>query len=313
MTRLAFLGLLALCACGTSAGGSGASGMGNSGTGHTGASGSTGSGTGSAGTSGGSTGAAGGAGSLTGATGAAGSGSGAAAGSGSVSGSGAGSTGATGTAGAAEDAGAAGDAGASGSSGVAGSVPIECTPDAGGGPVINPTIEMIVHGTNGTLASTCDAQGNLSEPECESMLSCGPGPNPGCVQNLTGNAVTQTVDCAGHCVNGACDGRCPVAGDPFHCVSADGDGGVAIVDDANQRSFDCTIVFSAPSYDCVQGIQANVQGTLQGFTASNAIASGGAVYCTGKSFGNVDVRIAGVTLPAPYQNENCTIACSVAP
>lgn len=320
MMRLALFAVLGLSACSTGAGGSGSGGSGGAGnTGSSGAAGSvfgatgaTGSATGSATGNTGATGATG----TTGTTGGAGStvttgGAGATGGAGTTGGAGA--TGTTGAMGAVGDADGMGDAGASGTSGVTGPFPIECDPDAGAAPPINPTIEMIVQGTNGTLASLCDPQGNLSEPVCETQSSCGGGPNPGCTQSLTGNVVTQTIDCAGHCVNGACDGRCPVAGDPFHCVSTDEDGGVVIVDDANERNFACTIVFSAPSYDCVHGIQANAQGTLQAMSVSKAIMSGGAVYCTGQSFGNVDVTVTGVTLPAPYDKENCTLACSVAP
>ena len=250
-------------------------------------------------------------------------GSGAAAGSGTDAGSGASSSGTSGTGASGSGTGSSstgnsgtGSSGGSGSSSSqhdAGSFSVECVADAGGAQDLNPTVNGAAHGTNGAIVSACDPQGNLVEPVCEQQTVGGPGPNPGPTVYSTGKVVTKAIDCSGHCAGGVCDGRCPAQGDRFTCITSDGAGGVAINDDTVGRRYSCTILFSAPGFDCTNRVRAGVQGTIQGLTVSRAVTSGTSTYCTGKSFGNIPITIDGVSLASPYQNEACALGCDVPP
>jgi hypothetical protein len=182
---------------------------------------------------------------------------------------------------------------------------VTCVPDAGavGLHGDNPSIRDVVTGTNGSFIDTCDGQGNLVDYSCETHTTCGPGPNPGCTPFETGRVVPTSIDCSGHCVNGWCDGRCPADGDQFHFTGPASGGMVTIHDDTDGRTFVCTVVYDNPgdTFDCTTGPASGVTGTVSSLGLHGD-------YCTGKSFGNIGVAIAGIASP---NGEACAYACSI--
>jgi hypothetical protein len=196
----------------------------------------------------------------------------------------------------------------------AGSIAATCSVD-GGSWDWNPTETSTVHGTNGTIVSACDNHGDLVQPVCETQQNCSGFPNPSCTVTTTGRVVTLAVSCAGHCIDGACDGRCPAQADRFTSLSSDGAGSVVIRDENSARRYACTVAFSAPGVDCNGGVHAGAQGTIQGFTegGTNPSPGGAAYYCTGTDFGNLPITLDGIAAASPYQNEACALTCGVAP
>jgi hypothetical protein len=214
------------------------------------------------------------------------------------------------------------DSGPSGPS-PSGANQITCVPDAGplgqglpglGWPDWHPDVVTTVTGTNATLTSRCDGDGNLIEPLCEAPVRCGDGINPPCDTYQTGRVTTMAIDCAGHCRQGACDSRCPAEGHRFTVGSADGDG-VRVHNDSDGRDYVCTVVFSAPGLDCTAALSPGARGTFghMNFLATS-VTLAGTGYCAGTQFGNIPVTLDAVSSPDPeYQNEACALTCGIAP
>ncbi len=215
---------------GSVAGGSGGSGgtVTTGGTGATGGTVTTG-GTGAVGATGGS------GGTVTAGTG----GSGATPGAGGSAGSGTGGTAAVGGAGAiggVAGAAAVGGVPPGGMGGGAGSVAVNCVdPDVGMQGTAAWTVRATTTGENGSFTDTCDENGNLIEYLCETA-TCGfdtAGAVPAAggssdvgvpCQPITSRFVISTsVNCAGRCVEGACNWFCASQGDTLTVVEAPGD------------------------------------------------------------------------------------------
>lgn len=190
---------------------------------------------------------------------------------------------------------------------------ITCTPDAGdAGPYgVNPTVAVQVTGTNGVFTSSCDPQGNLIAYECEMMQSCGPGPNPECTPFETGKVVPQPIDCSGHCMAGACDGRCPAVGQQVTYVSVNGDS-IVLHNDVDGRTYACTFIVTEPggNYDCHAGPTAGAKASIGNVTYSGAVSYGSMELCVGANFANVGLAYPGVMSQGGY---SCVYSCGIAP
>jgi hypothetical protein len=118
--------------------------------------------------------------------------------------------------------------------------------------------------------------------------------------------VSKTLDCAGQCRAGACDGRCPVPGQGVTYVSVDGAGGAQMRNDVDGRRYACALVFDNPrdAFDCKTGPRAGTHGRISGLGLRGS-------YCTGGEFGNIAVIIDGVSTAG--SNENCSYACKIVP
>jgi hypothetical protein len=148
---------------------------------------------------------------------------------------------------------------------------LDCQPDGGatGTTDSDPSVQDTLHGTNGVFTST-------------------------------------NLDCAGHCADGRCDGRCPTESQRITFTSSsDGAGHLAIDNDIDGRSYVCTVVFDNPndSFDCTTGPHAGLQGTVTGLGLHGD-------WCTGKDFGNIAVAVDGAQSPT---NESCAFGCGIAP
>jgi hypothetical protein len=182
------------------------------------------------------------------------------------SGGGAGASAAGGSAGTAGEAGAssggsAGDGGDSGGGGDGGSGARSGSGGNAGEPVDPVDCEHldgtpsgvatrgVVRGRNGEFVDECDAEGNLVEYACETVLECGPGPNPACTDVVTGNVAGSVVDCGGECMNGACVVRCVDFGDRMTVLSVQSNGDIVVEHVAHGRRYECTLIFDNPSDD----------------------------------------------------------------
>jgi hypothetical protein len=175
---------------------------------------------------------------------------------------------------------------------------VTCTPNAQDlrGPS-SPEVTHTYAAVNRTVTDHCDANGNLIGYECETKLPpCSPEPN-GCDGPLvfTGQAIAlpNLVDCAGACLDGRCDGRCPQQGDQVTLVGEDMTGEVLIHNDSDGRTYAC-----ARDPNDNGGANANCAHVLQG----KGVVMGRSVadqHCTGAAFGNIsvvfDVPTSGLT------------------
>ena len=148
---------------------------------------------------------------------------------------------------------------------------LDCQPDGGatGTTDSDPSVQDTLHGTNGVFTST-------------------------------------NLDCAGHCADGRCDGRCPTESQRITFTSsADGAGNIAIHNDTAGRSYVCTVLYDNPgdSFDCTTGPNAGLQGTVTGLGLHGD-------WCTGKDFGNIAVSVDGAPSPT---FESCAFGCAIAP
>jgi hypothetical protein len=180
-----------------------------------------------------------------------------------------------------------------------------CGPDAGtvSFTYSDPALPETWSGTNGTFVDACDANGNLTKYSCEVMQVCGPGPNPGCNEFDTGAVKSWSIDCAGHCVAGACPSRCPAFGDILTVESVDAAGNVSLRDAADGRAFTCALTYQQPDagFDCIANVHVGSRGTFssQGFSGS---------YCTGANIGSFGLCYPG----GSCYGQDCSYACSVA-
>ena len=183
---------------------------------------------------------------------------------------------------------------------------LDCQPDGGatGTTGSDPSVQDTLHGTNGVFTDACDSMGNLVDYSCETLQTCGPGPNPDCTPYETGKVISTNLDCAGHCVDGRCDGRCPTESQRITFTSsADGAGNIAIHNDTAGRSYVCIVLYDNPgdSFDCTTGPHAGLQGTVTGLGLHGD-------WCTGKDFGNIAVSVDGAPSPT---FESCAFGCGI--
>ncbi len=215
-------------------------------------------------------------------------------------------------------AGIGGPSGDGGSDGTDGMPPppalVTCTPDAGpSGPVgVDPAVTQQVSGTNGVFTSTCDSRGNLVGYKCETQQRCGPPPNPPCTVYETGAVVSETIDCSGHCQNGACDGRCPAMGQAVTYLSVSPSGDAVLRNDADGRQYACMFLLDEPggNYDCQRAPTTGLMATVGNVTYSGATSYGANEYCVGPDFANLGITIPGVSTQDGY---SCVYACGIAP
>jgi hypothetical protein len=183
---------------------------------------------------------------------------------------------------------------------------LTCTPDAGAASTNtpdDPSTPSEVHATNGTFIDSCTPAGDLTDYTCEAVAVCGPGPNPRCDAYETGRATPNAVDCAGHCINGACDGRCPTFNQVLRFVTVSPSGDAVLDNTIDGRRYTCSVSFDSPhdTFDCKTGPQPGMTATITSLGLHGS-------YCTGANFGGFGVKFANVANP---DNESCTYACSV--
>jgi hypothetical protein len=164
----------------------------------------------------------------------------------------------------------------------------------------DPRARRTVQGTSQTSTDGCDADGNLVDYYCEAKQTCTippgqPDPLPLCTFTNTGNVLSQTYDCSGHCLNGACEARCPTFGDLMSYVSVDAEtGSVTLENQTDHRRYACQLSFDAPndSFDCKTGPMPGliVKMLSQGLKSS---------YCTGGNFGAFGVGAEAASSSGP--------------
>ncbi len=148
--------------------------------------------------------------------------------------------------------GTAGDAGAAGAPGCV-------DPDGAVQPMSGASVASTTVGENGSFTDTCDENGNLVEYVCE-MAPCtvqriipatggqGTGGTSACLPMASGQVVPLSIDCAGHCRDGACFGWCASFGDTFTVTAVAANGlEMSRGDDA----YSCSVVFQRDGYDCL--------------------------------------------------------------
>jgi hypothetical protein len=169
----------------------------------------------------------------------------------------------------------------------------------------SPEVQHTYIGQNGTFTDRCDGSGNLVDYGCEFKTKCGPGPNPACGNIDTGRVTSTTRDCAGMCVNGRCDGRCPQQGDHITYRDTHPDGSALIRNDSDGRSYDCTLDYDSPAdkFDC-KAVAVGQTGTVLGRSVRD-------MQCTGRDFGGFSVVLPGV--PTTNSGENCGYDCGIHP
>ncbi len=195
---------------------------------------------------------------------------------------------------------------------------VTCLPNAIAQALPSPGVAHTFTGSNGTFANRCDEHGNLIAYQCETTHQrCDPATNlipNGCsFQPLvfTGKVVpyqdSPTIDCAGECQAGRCDGRCPQQGDQVTLVGVSGDGQALIHDDSDGRTYSCT---SNPAYDRGGDFDcARSPAGQSGYISGRSVSDG---FCTGKDWGNIGVVVDGVKTPPGL--ETCTyVSCSILP
>lgn len=239
-------------ASGKGGSGQGGSGQGGSGQGGSAQGGSTGVGGvgGTSGGVGGTGGASGGVGGASGGTGGAQGGDGAVGGSGGVGGAVGGGAGSPVGGFGGEAAGQGGTAGAPGA----------CTDGDAAISGQGASVRSKATGTNGSFTDECDSSGNLLEYVCE-MAPCvstkvafptggrGQGGASGVTYCPTGQVISQTIDCGGHCDDGACFGWCATqGGEEFHVTGVEGS---TLTMTMQSYSYSCIVAFQREGYDCL--------------------------------------------------------------
>jgi hypothetical protein len=172
------------------------------------------------------------------------------------------------------------------------------------GDIENPEVKHTYSGTNGTFADSCDAQGNLLDYQCTREMRCvTPSPDRYCRLFQTGlvTATPTTVDCAGGCHDGRCDGRCPQQGDHITFVESGTDGSAVIRNDTDARTYTCSNNWDTPNdaFDC-KNISAGQTGHVFGRSVDDD-------HCTGANFGTIAFELDG----APAGAESCAYSCSI--
>ncbi len=159
--------------------------------------------------------------------------------------------------------------------------------------------------SNGTFSDNCDENGNLLDYKCVAETKCGPGPNPACNNLDTGEVASTTVDCAGTCMNGRCDSRCPQQGDHLTFLETQPDGSAVIHNDTDGRAYSCTLQTDSPadSFDC-KTVGAGQTGIVLSLGLSGR-------QCPGADFGGIGVALPGV--PTSNGGENCDYKCGIDP
>jgi len=130
-----------------------------------------------------------------------------------------------------------------------------------------------LHGTNGDFSDHCDPAGMLIKYTCELTGAC--QPQAPCVQSATGKVVSQTIDCAGTCMSGACLPRCPTAGESLEYKSVTADGSATLQSQTTGRSYAChpAAIAPNPGYDCLASPQV-------GHTVVVTDSGDAGLYCT---------------------------------
>lgn len=167
----------------------------------------------------------------------------------------------------------------------------------------SPEVRHTYAGSNGTFTDRCDGSGNLVDYGCEFKTQCGPGPNPACGNYDTGRVTSATRDCAGMCVNGRCDARCPQQGDHVTYRETHPDGSAVIHNDSDGRSYDCRLTDDTrgDNFDC-KTVAVGETGTEWGVSAPDQ-------SCTGADFGSLTVVVHGV--PTINGGYTCAYDCSI--
>ncbi len=181
----------------------------------------------------------------------------------------------------------------SGTGGTGPSPPRTCVAGADvSGSEIDPTVKKEVMGNDGMQMDHCDDDGNLVEALCEIETECGPGPNPGCMTTQTGNTTTMEFDCAGTCIDGTCEARCPAAEDELEYVQV-GDPAV-LQNNTDGRAYTCTLLFDQmnDTYDCTTDPVVGETTTVIGLGLAGS-------FCTGGDFGNIQTAT------------GCSYACTI--
>ncbi len=164
----------------------------------------------------------------------------------------------------------------------------------------NPGVRGTTIGSSGTFTDSCNASGNLVEYLCEiSDRPCAPDASPApndaggpCLTfYTTGNIITDTIDCEGHCSNGACDPRCPEYGDSLRYD----DLGV-FSNQRDGRRYQCAFAIGTP--ECATATLVGTKTTVRSLTLYSS-------SCTGRSFGMIYVD--HPTTPAL----DCAYSCSI--
>jgi hypothetical protein len=114
-----------------------------------------------------------------------------------------------------------------------------------------------VLGANGEFQDACTDDGNLVEHSCEIVQvdpACEEQPNTfsTCPLQLSGNVLSQELDCDGGCVAGACEMGCPLEYQRIRVDSDDGAGVVQIRNLTDGRDYRCER-FQRPddaNFDC---------------------------------------------------------------
>lgn len=186
---------------------------------------------------------------------------------------------------------------------------ITCTADGGTTALPSfpddPSVRHSVSGTNGTFVDTCDSSGNLVDYSCATLSACGPGPNPECTRYETGAVKSTNIDCVGTCVNGQCDGRCPMIGQQVTFTGSVSGGVIPVTNNGDGRRYSCTVAYqnSAYSFNCTSGPHAGLQMTIV------SLGLGGD-WCTGKQWGSFGASVDGVS---PAGVEVCAYTCDIVP
>jgi len=174
------------------------------------------------------------------------------------------------------------------------------------GEIENPEVKHTYSGTNGTFADSCNAHGNLVAYKCATENRCTtPPPNPYCRQFENGlvDEAPTTVDCAGGCHDGRCDGRCPQQGDHITFLESGTDGGAVIRNDTDGRTYACSNDWDSPAdaFDCK-----SVRVGQTGHVLSRSVSDN---MCTGANFGTVGLDLDGV--PSVNAGDSCAYSCSI--
>jgi hypothetical protein len=166
-----------------------------------------------------------------------------------------GAGGATGGNGGATGGGPAGLGGAGQSGGGAGGMAACSDPDASSGDGTRTRGTTI--GANGSFTDSCDASGNLLEHACE-LGPCistriavpfgGSAGSGGILTCPTGQVISRTVDCGGHCEEGACFGWCAEQGGKFQVTGVEG---MSLAMTKDSYEYSCAVVFQREGYDCL--------------------------------------------------------------
>jgi hypothetical protein len=173
-------------------------------------------------------------------------------------------------------------------------------PDVGAGLGDGTRKQGTAVGTNGSFTDACDESGNLVEHSCE-LAPCisarvavpfgGTSGAGGISACPTGRVVSTTIDCGGHCEDGACFGWCAEQGGQFEVTSVDG---TNLTMTKGDDEYSCAVVFQREGYDCLG--QALVGRTL-------VVTSLGS--CTGAS------TTWGWDDPESAMIQECTFTCTL--